>query len=77
MRDITTIVAEEKVNIITVNSMQKDGATTADYFTVELALETSGLAQLSRLLSRIEGIRGVIGVTRLGDEITRKSSSPA
>ena len=77
MRDITTIVAEEKVNIVTVNSTQKDGTTTADHFTLELTLETSGLAQLSRLLSRIEGIRGVIGVTRLGDEITRKSSSPA
>jgi len=67
MRDITTIVAEEKVNIAAVNSIQHNEPQAADHFTVELTLETSGLAQLSRLLSKIEGIRGVISVTRLGD----------
>jgi len=77
MRDITTIVAEEKVNIAAVNSTQNDGPTAAEHFTVELTLETAGLAQLSRLLSRIEGIRGVVGVTRLGDKVIRKANSPA
>ena len=66
MRDITAIVAEEKVNIIAVNSTQSDGPTADERFTVELTLETAGLAQLSRLLSKIEGIREVIGVNRLG-----------
>jgi hypothetical protein len=30
--------------------------------------ETEGLAQLSRLLAKIEGVRGVTSVARLGDE---------
>jgi GTP pyrophosphokinase len=66
MRDITAIVAEEKVNIVAVNSTQNDGPAADEHFTVELTIETAGLAQLSRLLSKIEGIRGVIGVNRLG-----------
>ncbi len=70
MRDITTIVAEEKVNIATVNSAHHDDYTVTEYFT----LETKGLAQLSRLLAKIEGARGVISVTRVGDEATVKTS---
>ncbi len=77
MRDITTLVAEEKVNITAVNSTQNGDSTAAECFTVELTLETAGLAQLSRLLSKIEGIRDVISVTRLGDEVAKKASSPA
>ena len=68
MRDITAIVAEEKVNIAAVSSVHHDDHTVSEYFT----LETRGLAQLSRLLAKIEGIRGVIGVTRVGDEATIK-----
>ncbi|MFC1969065.1 RelA/SpoT family protein [Chloroflexota bacterium] len=75
MRDITTIVAEEKVNIVTVNSPQNEGPKPDGHFTVELTLETAGLAQLSRLLSIIEGIREVTSVTRLGDEAPKKANS--
>jgi GTP pyrophosphokinase len=69
MRDITTIVAEEKVNISAISSVRHDDHTVTEYFT----LETSGLAQLSRLLGKIEGARGVIGVTRVGSEPTTKT----
>ena len=69
MRDITTIVAEEKVNIAAANSVRHDDHTVTEYFT----LETSGLAQLSRLLGKIEGARGVISVTRVGSEATAKT----
>jgi GTP pyrophosphokinase len=75
MRDITTIVAEEKVNIVTVNSPQNEGTKPDGHFTVELTLETTGLAQLSRLLSIIEGITEVTSVTRLGDEAPKKANS--
>ena len=71
MRDITTIVAEEKVNIASVNSVHHDDHTVSEYFT----LETRGLAQLSRLLARVEGIRGVISATRMGDEAIMKAST--
>ena len=71
VRDITTIVAEEKVNITAMNSVHHDDHTVSEYFT----LETKGLAQLSRLLVRIDGIRGVTSVTRVGDEVTIKNST--
>ena len=71
VRDITTVVAEEKVNIAAVSFINHDNHTTSTFLT----LETRGLAQLSRLLAKIEGVRGVISVTRAGDEATVKASS--
>jgi len=70
IRDITTIVAEEKVNIAAMSSVQHDNHTVTEHLT----LETTGLAQLLRLLGRIEAVRGVIGVTRVGDEATVKNN---
>jgi len=70
MRDITTIVAEEKVNITAASSISHDDHTVSEYFT----LETRDLAQLSRLLGKIEGVSGVISITRVGDEATLKTS---
>jgi len=69
VRDITTIVAEEKINIAAMSSTHHDDHTVTGYFTLEM----KGLAQLSRLLGRIEGIRGVTGVSRVGDEATVKT----
>ncbi len=69
MRDITTILAEEKVNITAVSSISHNDHTVSEYFTIE----TKGLAQLSRLLGKVEGVRGVINVTRVGDESTMKT----
>ena len=68
-RDITAIVAGEKVNISTMNVANHDDHTTS----ISLTLETRGLAQLSRLLGKIEGVREVISVTRVGDEATIKA----
>jgi len=70
MRDITTVVAEEKVNIATVNLTNQDGNT----ISTSLTLETKGLTQLSRLLKRIEAVKGVMSVTRIGDEASKKAS---
>ncbi len=69
-RDITTIVAEEKVNIVTINLTPHSDGTTSMFLT----LETRGLAQLSRLLSKIEGVRGVTSAVRVGDEASVKAS---
>jgi len=68
IRDITTLVAEEKVNIAEVSSTHHDDHTVAEFFT----LETTGLVQLSRLLKRIEGVKGVVSISRVGDEATVK-----
>ena len=70
IRDVTTIVAEEKMNIATMNTVQHDDHTSTTSFTLEI----KGLAQLSRLLGRIEGVRGVISVARIGDEATVKNN---
>jgi len=69
MRDITTIVAEEKVNIAAVSSIHHDDHTVSENFT----LETEGLAQLSRLLKKIDAVRGVIRITRIGDRVSVKT----
>jgi len=68
MRDITTVVAEEKVNISSISLVSNGDHTT----TTSLILETQGLAQLSRLLKKIEAVRGVISVSRMGDEAAKK-----
>jgi guanosine-3',5'-bis(diphosphate) 3'-pyrophosphohydrolase len=70
VRDITTVVADEKVNIAAVNFINHDDYTTSTFLT----LETRGLAQLSRLLAKIEGVRGVISVTRAREEATMKAN---
>jgi GTP pyrophosphokinase len=60
LRDITTLVAEEKVNMVGVHTQEmEDGR-----ITIFVTLETMGLQQLSRLLSRVEAIRGVVSVSR-------------
>jgi guanosine-3',5'-bis(diphosphate) 3'-pyrophosphohydrolase len=64
MRDITTVVAEEKVNITSVALHNHDDRTV----TMDFTMETQGLAQLSRLLKKIESVRGVMRIVRIGDE---------
>ncbi len=60
LRDISTVVAAEDVNMVNVNTT-KDGSGAVS---VLATLETSGLSQISRLLSRIETIRGVRSCAR-------------
>ncbi len=60
LRDLTTVVASENVNITAVSDRHwKDGSVT-----IFLTLETTGLGQLSRLFSKLEGVRGVISASR-------------
>jgi len=60
LRDISTIVASEDVNMVGVRTQENDDRTT----TVHLTLETEGLPQVSRLMGRLESIRGIISVSR-------------
>jgi len=70
IRDITTLVAEEKINIAAVSLTNNNDQTISAFLT----LETANLAQLSRLLAKIEGIRGVISATRVGEGTPAKAS---
>ena len=60
LRDISTLVAAEGVNMVGVRTEEHDDRTT----TVHLTLETEGGTQFSGLMSRLESIRGVIAVSR-------------
>ncbi|HTY82393.1 MAG TPA: bifunctional (p)ppGpp synthetase/guanosine-3',5'-bis(diphosphate) 3'-pyrophosphohydrolase [Dehalococcoidales bacterium] len=64
MRDVTTVVAEEKINIASVNLTSGNNQN----ITMYLTLETKGLAQLSQILKKIEGVRGVTAVSRVGTD---------
>ncbi|MBN1367598.1 MAG: bifunctional (p)ppGpp synthetase/guanosine-3',5'-bis(diphosphate) 3'-pyrophosphohydrolase, partial [Dehalococcoidales bacterium] len=70
MRDISALVAEEKVNISSITLVSNDNHTVTLYFT----LQTEGLAQLSRLLAKMESIKGITSVARVGDDATAKKS---
>ncbi|MFC1939572.1 RelA/SpoT family protein, partial [Chloroflexota bacterium] len=70
MRDITTLVAEEKINITGASLTNNDDQTISTFLT----LETMNLAQLSRILAKIEGIRGVISAARIGNGAAAKAS---
>ncbi len=60
LRDISTMVAEEKVNMVGVHT---EGGSDG-HITIFVTLETAGVEQLTRLLTKLEGIRGVVAVSR-------------
>ena len=62
LRDVSTLVSEEKVNMLGVRTDHGDRTTS-----VYLTLETTGIAQLSRLMAKLESVRGVITVNRQVD----------
>jgi GTP pyrophosphokinase len=70
LRDVSTIVSEDKVNMLGVRTEHGDRTTS-----VYLTLETTGVAQLARLMAKLESVRGVIAVNRLRDGARRSSGS--
>jgi len=62
LSDITGIVSSEGVNISAVRSSHRKQGTVTELLT----LQTSGAAQLSRILSKAEEVKGVISVNRTG-----------
>ena len=66
LSDVTTRVAEEGVNIASVvTAEQRDGTAT-----LSLTVYITGVDQLSRLFSKLEGVRGVIRAVRTNGEAT-------
>jgi GTP pyrophosphokinase len=60
LRDVSTMVAEERVNMVGVHTQeQEDGL-----ITIFVTLETTGIEQLTRLLNKLEAVRGVLAVGR-------------
>jgi GTP pyrophosphokinase len=60
MRDISTMVAEERVNMVGIRTQEHGDRTVSVYIT----LETTGVGQLTRLLSKLETVPGVLSVSR-------------
>jgi GTP diphosphokinase / guanosine-3',5'-bis(diphosphate) 3'-diphosphatase len=72
MRDIGAVVAEEKINITNLTLNNNPDHT----ISFSLSLETANLVQLSKILAKIEGIKGVVSATRVGDAGARTHSLP-
>ncbi|MBI4287667.1 MAG: bifunctional (p)ppGpp synthetase/guanosine-3',5'-bis(diphosphate) 3'-pyrophosphohydrolase [Chloroflexi bacterium] len=60
LRDISAIVAEERVNMPSVVAKENSDHTASIFLTVE----TRDIGQLAQLLARIEGIKGIISAER-------------
>ncbi len=61
LRDLSTIIADEKVNMQAVQTHEHDDQTV----TVSITVETTGVEQLSRLLGKMEGVYGIFSVSRV------------
>jgi GTP pyrophosphokinase len=61
LRDITSLVSEERVNIASCVSEEYD-----DTSIITLTVFINGINQLSRLFSKLEGIEGVMRLSRAG-----------
>jgi GTP pyrophosphokinase len=69
-RDITFVLAAEKVNIANMNVSEKPDRQAQ----IAITIDIEDLGQLSRVLSRIEGVRGVVNVARAGEGTSLKSN---
>jgi GTP pyrophosphokinase len=68
LRDITTMVAEERVNMVGVHTQEHDDGR----ITISVTLETTGIEQLTRLLTKLEAVRGVVSVGRRLESAPKK-----
>ncbi|MBI4299094.1 MAG: bifunctional (p)ppGpp synthetase/guanosine-3',5'-bis(diphosphate) 3'-pyrophosphohydrolase [Chloroflexi bacterium] len=59
-KDITTLVSEQRINIAAVVSTERDDGTCS----ISLTVHTTDVGQLSRLFSKLEGVKGVISIAR-------------
>ena len=60
LRDITSIVSDEKINIESTVFDERD----ADKVSIFITLDISNIGQLGRLFSKLEAVHGVISVSR-------------
>ncbi len=65
LRDVTALVSDEKINITSVSLSNKEQG--ADTLYIFLTVDIKNIAQLWKLFSKIEGVPGVINVSRTMD----------
>ena len=71
LRDVTTKLSEDKINIAWVVTRENDDATVS----MELTIHIGSLAELNRVFSRVEGIRGVTSANRVTSSPLRQTTS--
>ncbi len=69
LRDVSTKLSEDKINIAWVVTRENDNATVS----MELTIHIAGLQQLNRVFSRIESVRGVTSVSRVTSSPLRQT----
>ncbi|MCY4416205.1 MAG: bifunctional (p)ppGpp synthetase/guanosine-3',5'-bis(diphosphate) 3'-pyrophosphohydrolase [Chloroflexi bacterium] len=69
LRDVSTKLSEDKINIAWVVTRENDNATVS----MELTIHIAGLQQLNRVFSRIESVRGVTSVNRVTSSPLRQT----
>jgi GTP pyrophosphokinase len=69
LRDITTVLAEHKINITSVNTQYND-----DVFTMWATIEIKSISQLNHILSRIMSLKGVINASKVQRDSLETSS---
>ena len=71
LRDITTLVSADHINITGVRDRHNADRTV----TITLTVEASGLPQISRMMSRLEDLPGVINVYRTSGHSRRRETN--
>lgn len=62
LRDITALLANEKVNVIAINTLSNQADSTAD---MQVTIEVKGIEWLSRILAKIDQLPNVTSVRRV------------
>ncbi len=60
VRDIANVVADEGVNMVGLRTDEIDGSRVQ----VRVTIETDGIAQLQRVMHKVDALRGVLGIDR-------------
>jgi len=73
LKDVSTLLADERVNIVSVLTTTHDDRTV----TLLVTVEVSGIGQLSKVLQKLEGIRDVYEVRRDADTALSRAAAAA
>jgi GTP pyrophosphokinase len=63
LKDVTSLVSDEKINIAAASLDEKGD----DKLSIFMTLDIQNIGQLGRLFSKLEGVSGVINVTRMSE----------
>lgn len=71
LKDVSTIISDSKINISSISTKSNRDNTTSIFLTVEIP----NISQLSKLLSKLENLSGVISASRVTTERKKSAST--